>query len=1108
MARASWRSAWVVAIAVAACGDQQTVPTDARREAEAPAQPVSAPTAPAAVPPIRVRVTDAAGASLAGVRVVARSAPGESHSEWPGMQASSLFADWQSQPPSWETKAAAEGVTQADGTTSLGGLAAGVWRVAVDAPGRVARGATCNLSAGGDAPEVVIASEAAHRFEGRVLTPAGAPVAGAVVAAQFAAVAASEAHERRGGDAIVVRAGPDGRFSFDGLPAGYAWIRCGPPGGWSSHVWTVRVESVHSLDLVLEGRGPVHGVVRTVPDGKPLAGAHVVYSISGWHTAKAFAHAVTDAEGRYRIEVFPGEAVTSVEVAAPGMWRVPRVVGARQPPFQLYPDRPTELDLAVHADAPEFADVRGVVRGPDGPVAGAEVFLVARDPVNYISPTFRTDATGRFWFFGVPRACTVLGTNTVSGLYLPGVQRLSSDGGTAREADPSLVIDADAPRPVERDLTFARGGTVTGRVVDAEGRPVAGAKVYGDDGISTETGDDGAFRLVGFGEPAEMTVSASRDADGLSGESKSFTAGAGADATGIEIVVRRRPDPVKQSSPSTRSPEEGPPGTLRGTVLCGAAPIAGAVITVERDRDSGGIACSFDEDPALPIVAVTDAKGAFEVARFEAGKWTLHAAARGYLGGEASTELVAAGEASVSITVEREAHLRGRALHADGRPVSGARVDVSRVQPEDADADAAIGLGDWSAVAGPDGAFDVAVPDSVRCSVEVSPGWHDGADEFLPTRAGPFAAPCEPVEIRVDEGESIAGRVLLADGSPAAGIDVTCSPTGDDEEYDERSATTAADGTYSLVALTPGSHDVKFSQGLAAPVVVKDVRSGRRDADARLAPRKSVEGVLLDADGRPASGRTLVASVDAREGDGDERPSVTATTGPDGRFRIEGVGDAPFRVDLGSGRRSGTYLDQEGSLVGGGSVKPGATDVVLSIPTKDALTVAGRVVDDAGRPVAGVEVTIPISESVLMGNTSDEDGRFSTSGVSLHEPCDVKASAGGIDWTIPVPAGTKDLVLVVGDDGLHRVRIGERDVSVARAEVEVEDDDANYGTARFVPVAGGAPVEVESNGDRFHVDELRVGAYRIEVRGWDRNSPWRATRLTRENGRTMLVVGE
>lgn len=223
----------------------------------------------------------------------------------------------------------------------------------------------------------------------------------------------------------------------------------------------------------------------------------------------------------------------------------------------------------------------------------------------------------------------------------------------ARTRLPQVLVVADGP-PLE--VTLAPIVALVGRVVDPEGRPLAGARVqaYGTDQRAEEsvvTDPEGRFTLAGV--PARSIV--------LQAAREGFATARLAVTAPVESVV-------------LRLEELGPP--LRGrVVLAGGEPAVGFAVLVVAEKETGDSL----EAAAVRYSADTDAAGAFSIAGVPAGRtFLVRAAGRGFdvrargvaAGGEPVTlrlpsvqELVAmveaAGAGSAVVTV----------LDAEGRRV-------------------------------------------------------------------------------------------------------------------------------------------------------------------------------------------------------------------------------------------------------------------------------------------------------------------------------------------------------------------------------------------------------------------------------------------------------
>ena len=206
--------------------------------------------------------------------------------------------------------------------------------------------------------------------------------------------------------------------------------------------------------------------------GHPVAGAHVML----WINAKAEAphekpfvvpiNLRTNRDGAWH---YGGTPVTGVKSIGVGVWDYHYVFA----PSHGFQNGIVELQRVHHLK--EFLNgtavftlhrgimVHGFVLGPDGkPVAGAAVAVGPdRNASNELSPIM-TDAKGRFTFAAKPTRWGVVVTATAQG-FGPALMHSSVSKGQK-----PIVLRLSPPH------------TLTGQVVNLEGRPLAGAMVYTD----------------------------------------------------------------------------------------------------------------------------------------------------------------------------------------------------------------------------------------------------------------------------------------------------------------------------------------------------------------------------------------------------------------------------------------------------------------------------------------------------------------------------------------------------------------------------------------------------------------------------------------------------
>ena len=241
----------------------------------------------------------------------------------------------------------------------------------------------------------------------------------------------------------------------------------------------------------------------------------------------------------------------------------------------------------------------------------------------------------------------------------------------------TLQVDsADAP-PLQEPLTIAvvagqdlRGlrvvleatGTLEGKVVDQDGRPVKGAQIHANSDRHEQGGrqsfsrDDGGFTLPGLHE-GEYHVVASRNDIALRAPG-----GHDDDVHGTRVKIR------PGSKVLLRLVVERETGTIRGQVLHGGQPVSDAFIDAQRESDSAAasegdarrtLREGWERQPAL-----TDGEGHFEIADLGAGKYTVRAFRKG--GGEAVAEHVVVGSA-VTLVISPTGTLQGRITVPGGR---------------------------------------------------------------------------------------------------------------------------------------------------------------------------------------------------------------------------------------------------------------------------------------------------------------------------------------------------------------------------------------------------------------------------------------------------------
>ncbi|MGP0066611.1 MAG: carboxypeptidase regulatory-like domain-containing protein, partial [Isosphaeraceae bacterium] len=322
-----------------------------------------------------------------------------------------------------------------------------------------------------------------------------------------------------------------------------------------------------------------------------------------------------------------------------------------------------------------------------------------------------------------------------------------------------------------------------------------------------------------------------------------------------------------------------------------------------------------------------------------------------------------------------------------GKPVAGIEVDVDRRQ-----------VGSrmvHNVVTDARGRFSkVVLPGTVEFNYDpfrlpkdycFTPGSH-GNIEFE-VKEGEERHECSPPPLR--KAGLVRGKVLDEAGKPVAGVDVSGTMTSG--EYEQRPHTVRAEtdarGEFVLGGIVPGSVvHVEASWKLAADVDPVNVpRAGEGDPIAmrlRKRPTHPLSGLVLGDDGRPmALARIHVwfRQPDQNGLDGNEfafEGTNEVRTGPDGRYRTPDAlpaGNA-YRVEA----EAPGHDKKRSNWVTGADLAVPALRLRRSIAFR---TVDGRVVDPAGKPVAGAEVFQSGDGPNATRATTDADGRFRVPGI-------------------------------------------------------------------------------------------------------------------------------
>lgn len=513
------------------------------------------------------------------------------------------------------------------------------------------------------------------RITGRVVNPAGVPLAGATVRAapDFSALAAiaralreipgeegePDEFERLAAEASFdsfsfpsVETGEDGFFALRGVPAG-----------------SRRVAASHPDYLANEAAGPVEvlanlessaGVIRLTPgaalvvrvegpSGEGVAGAEV-----------AFEPAPGEGEAEEEGAGLPSRAVSGVATLTSGADGIARLPHGSPGRYRLHvthalhpPAAPLEVDLV------EGLSSEVTVRLEAGLTLDGAVF----------------DEAGRF----VPGAIVGLRQEALFRETKTGAAGAFAFAGLA--AKPArLTVRAEEYASLENfraepgrnglRIVLRRGGRLAGRVIAPDGtaasefrievRTVGGGTFFAGSELRTKdfTGaEDGAFEMSGLpGGRYRVTA----------------TAGGVARATGESAAVDL-PDDGEVANVEIRLEASR---TVRGRVVAAATrdPVEGARVRALRESPPAGAAAAirFAAEAGAVTTVKSGADGAFSI-EVEPGAKVLVAAAKGYVASSAGVPPEGSFD-EVEIELRPGGRVEGTVFDGRGAPLEGARV--------------------------------------------------------------------------------------------------------------------------------------------------------------------------------------------------------------------------------------------------------------------------------------------------------------------------------------------------------------------------------------------------------------------------------------------------
>jgi protocatechuate 3,4-dioxygenase beta subunit len=726
----------------------------------------------------------------------------------------------------------------------------------------------------------------------------------------------------------LVRSGPDGRFRWGGLVGGIDYeLRVTKAGFAPSRIQAAAPapdRPAAPLRVVLQRGRSAFGRVLG-PGERPVAGAQVTLRTSVAAGPDRFRaalapesldtfEAVTGGDGRFELLHLPAGRY---DLTARGRGWAPLTVPTLEIPEE---DRATDLGTLVLAPG---VLLEGIVVNPAGkPVEGAEIHVAEAVDASFPFPlpTEGEEPAGLSGLDGFFRIEDLRAGSLVN------VSALR----TGYAAGESKGVQVPAERPVR--IILQEVGALSGRVVDPDGKPIAGAWVRVDfrplggrpmrfSGApqQDESDPEGNFRIQDV-TPGPVDLAA--QAPGWqAGTVAGLELRSGEEKRGVEIVL-------------------SPAAILEGRVLTPSGEaLPGAQVNLPFEESRGG---GFHS-------ATTDDEGRYVLESLPPGHRTLEASHPDYGMARRQAEL-RLGENTLDITLEGGSEVSGRVVDETGTPVAGAQVWL-----------ASLGASrPLSTMSQSDGGFRFAAVTAGNYRAGVEKEGFARSERVPVTVSGSSVG---GLELRLTRGGALVGRITGVEAAELSRVQIVAwgrgMPLGGRVE---------PDGSYRIDRLGEGEWRVRAELPGTALYAEGEARlePGASEARLDLEMERGLElSVRVRRNGAPVSGESLFL-------EGPARRRAIGETDAEGRYRFPGLAAGSYRVQLedssgGPGHEERVDLQTD-------------REILIDLQTGE---VTGRVVDAAdARPLAGAAVQLlGDSGSVPRPVRTDSRGVFVLRGV-------------------------------------------------------------------------------------------------------------------------------
>ncbi len=692
---------------------------------------------------------------------------------------------------------------------------------------------------------------------------------------------------------------------------------------------------------------------------------------------------------------------------------------------------PVDKELSDDDPAGELQLEGQVLDADDLPVEGAKVSLSSRPP--------RHKETGKDGTFSF--------SELVGRRY-----RITARAGS-RVAGPVVHELSEKSEPVI--LRMRPGAAIEVKVSRAEdGKPIAGASIElrSGDGLHATTDSEGKAKV-----------------EGVSGGYVTLVVRAVSYAPVHKLVA---------------VPSAGTEPVLIKVSLSGGAGVSGLVTDEAGLPISGAKVLAEDVTALLQMAnhnqdgAESDAEGRFSLPALAKGSYRFSATHKDYPAASSKTiELDGKrSRAGIRIVLAGGGRIAGRVEGSSGQAVPWASVRVGRAD-EQAFSGGLTGPRRRGALADGEGRFEIKGLPRMGLVVMAR-----GEEASSPTLKVDLTAEAEKEDLvlRMTVNGRISGKVVTSAGEPVPEVSVLATPDvfkdGLDADKRLRGRTTAmtdGGGGFVLKGLTQGHYELRAlrSAGSNRASLKAGVKAKTGDEDVRLVLDREggIKGQVLFAEGGSPASFSVTLNL----------PPAIPVSSAEGLFDLPGVAPSEYEVTI----RGEGFADK---VVSGVVVKPEETTDMGSITVHAGRTLAGRVLDGRGQPVAeaivlaglrlvgdGSHLTLDLGQAARDGmglkqTRSGVDGRYRLGGLSqsryliVAEHADLgrskvvgfDAKSGGGDLDLVIE-GLGELMGVVSSNGQPVAGATVAVSPKAEAEQKFVVHAASDGSYRFEKLTAG-----------------------------------------------------